>query len=80
MHILDPLIQRVRALKLADFAEHEEDDEYQTHNGHIHQDFNVSPLKLLVIIIHQFDHFSLHKKTVPFQQSFNRIVLILSLN
>ena len=72
MHILDPLIQRVRALKLADFAEHEEDDEYQTHNGHIHQDFNVSPLKLLVIIIHQFDHFSLHKKNGSFPTEFQQ--------
>ena len=53
IHILDPLIQQVCALKLADFAEHEEDDEYQTLNGHVHPDLNPNP-PMLLVSIHQF--------------------------
>ena len=49
MHILEPLIQRVRQLRLADFAEQEADeDQYECHDGHVHPDLNASPTKLLV--------------------------------
>lgn len=51
LHILDALIQRVRVLKLKDFAEQAEDeDEYQAHDGHIHPDLNPDPPLLLVSI------------------------------
>lgn len=42
MRILDPLIQRVHTLRLADFAEYEDDVESQTHDGKIHHDLNRS--------------------------------------
>ena len=54
MHILDSLIQRVRALRITDFVEHQEDVEYQAHDRHVHPDLNLSPLKLFVSIVQQF--------------------------
>jgi hypothetical protein len=54
LHILDALIQRVRVLKLKDFAEQAEDeDEYQAHDGHIHPDLNPDPPLLLVSIANE---------------------------
>ena len=70
MHIMEPLIQRVRALKLADFAENgegaedEEGAEYQAHDGHIHPDLNPDPPMLLVSIVHHF----------PFRSDFKSIL------
>ena len=51
MHILESLIQRVRALMIADFVEHQDDAKYQAHDGHVHPDVNPSPLKLFVSIL-----------------------------
>jgi hypothetical protein len=54
LHILDALIQRVRVLKLKDFAEQDEnEDEYQAHDGHIHPELNPNPPLLLVRIAHE---------------------------
>ena len=56
MHILDPLIKRIHALKLADFTEHDEDDEYQAHDGHVRPGLIPVPPMFFVSIVHQF-HF-----------------------
>lgn len=73
MHILDPLIQRIHALKLADFTEHEEDDEYQAHDGHVPPHLIPVPPMFFVSIFHQF-HFRSYYNFFIFHLPSHRMV------
>lgn len=45
---LEPLVERVRQLRLADFTEEGDEDDNQVREGHIHEDHPASPPMVLV--------------------------------